>query len=157
MSDIYKNNSLPNTPFWKTKSLDEMTEAEWESLCDGCAQCCLHKLIDADTDELYFTNVACNQLDIEKCSCKNYDIRFELGEDCVKLTREKLQEFKWLPKTCAYRLVSEGKDLPVWHPLKTGSKEALHANRISVRYIAVPESSVKDWQDHIINKPDWAK
>lgn len=141
-------------PFWQAKTLEEMTDKEWESLCDGCAQCCLHKLIDADTDVIYYTNVACNQLNIETCSCKNYEIRFDLAEDCIKLTREKVDEFEWLPTTCAYRLVSEGKDIPAWHPLKVKTKSLMHANRITVTHMAVPESSVVNWEDHILNLPE---
>lgn len=90
-----------------------MSDSEWESLCDGCGQCCLNKLIDEDTDEIYFTNVACDQLNIKTCQCSNYERRFELEEDCIKLTRENLVTFAWLPPTCAYRLIGEGHDLPV--------------------------------------------
>ncbi|MFH8134713.1 YcgN family cysteine cluster protein [Pantoea osteomyelitidis] len=145
---------MTETPFWQRKRLDEMNDEEWESLCDGCGQCCLNKLQDADTDEIYFTNVACNQLNIQTCQCRNYERRFEYEEDCIKLTRENLTTFNWLPRTCAYRLLAEGKGLPAWHPLLTGSKKAMHAQRISVRYIAVRESEVRDWEDHIIDRPD---
>lgn len=99
-----------------------MTDDEWESLCDGCGQCCLHKLMDEDTDEIYFTNVACNQLNIKTCQCKHYEDRFSYEADCIKLNRYNLETFEWLPHTCAYRLLLEGKTLPAWHPLKTGSK-----------------------------------
>jgi uncharacterized cysteine cluster protein YcgN (CxxCxxCC family) len=141
-------------PFWRTKTLSEMTDQEWESLCDGCGQCCLNKLIDADTDEIYFTNVACNQLNIKTCQCRNYSRRFEFEPDCIKLTRDNLTSFEWLPLTCAYRLLGEGKTLAEWHPLISGSKSAMHAARISVRHIAVPESQMTEWEDHIINRPD---
>ena len=93
--------------FWQQKTLPEMTNEEWEALCDGCGQCCLHKLIDEDTDEIYFTNVACNQLNIKSCQCRNYERRFTLEEDCIKLTRENLTTFDWLPPTCAARSSSE--------------------------------------------------
>jgi len=145
---------MTDTPFWQQKRLAQMSDEEWESLCDGCGQCCLNKLQDADTDEIYFTNVACDQLNIKSCQCRNYERRFELEEDCIKLTRENLTTFNWLPRTCAYRLLGEGKDLPAWHPLRAGSKTAMHAQRISVRYIAVRESEVRDWEDHIIDRPD---
>jgi uncharacterized cysteine cluster protein YcgN (CxxCxxCC family) len=128
---------MSEQPFWQQKTLDEMTDAEWESLCDGCGQCCLHKLMDEDTDEIYFTNVACRQLNIKTCQCRNYERRFEYEPDCIKLTRENLPTFEWLPPTCAYRLLAEGKPLPAWHPLLTGSKAAMHGERISVRHIAV--------------------
>ncbi|MFC0179151.1 YcgN family cysteine cluster protein [Thorsellia kenyensis] len=147
------NKKINDTSFWLTKKLEEMSQNEWESLCDGCAQCCLHKLIDEDTDEIYFTNVACNQLNIEKCQCSNYENRFNLGEDCIKLTRDKVDEFSWLPNTCAYRLISEGKDLLPWHPLKSGSKTLMHEQKITVKHIAVHEIEVVNWEDHIINHP----
>ncbi|MTD39498.1 YcgN family cysteine cluster protein [Erwinia sp. CPCC 100877] len=142
-------------PFWQSKTLDQMSDEEWESLCDGCGQCCLHKLQDEETDEIYFTNVACRQLNIKTCQCRNYARRFEYESDCIKLTRENLLTFEWLPATCAYRLLAEGKRLPSWHPLRCGSRDAMHAQRISVRHIAVPESEVRDWEEHIINHPNW--
>jgi len=145
---------MSEIPFWQSKTLDNMTDAEWESLCDGCGQCCLHKLMDEDSDEIYFTNVACNQLNIKTCQCRNYERRFELEPDCIKLTRDNLPTFEWLPPTCAYRLLAEGKDLPKWHPLLAGSKAAMHGERISVRHIAVRESEVRDWEDHIMNHPN---
>lgn len=147
---------MPERPFWQTKTLAEMSNEEWESLCDGCGRCCLNKLIDADTDEIYFTNVACNQLNLKTCQCRHYANRFAYEPDCIKLTRENLVTFNWLPPTCAYRLHNEGKPLPHWHPLNTGSKTAMHGERISVRHIAVRESEVIAWEDHILNKPDWA-
>lgn len=106
-----------------------MSDAEWESLCDGCGQCCLHKLMDEDTDEIYFTNVACRQLNIKTCQCRNYARRFEYEPDCIKLTRENLPTFEWLPPTCAYRLLAEGKPLPAapaadW--LKSGDARRTH-------------------------------
>lgn len=140
-------------PFWQTKRLDEMSDDEWEALCDGCGRCCLHKLIDEDSDEIYFTNVACQQLNIKTCQCRHYERRFEFESDCIKLTRDNLPTFKWLPETCAYRLLAAGEPLPDWHPLLTGNRAQLHAQRISVRHIAVPESEVGDWEDHIINHP----
>lgn len=139
--------------FWQHKTLADMSDEEWESLCDGCGQCCLNKLIDEDSNEIYFTNVACNQLNIQSCQCNNYQRRFELEPDCIKLTRENLTSFVWLPLTCAYRLLQEKKTLPKWHPLLSGSKSAMHRERISVRNIAVPESQMTTWEDHIINKP----
>ncbi|QPR26951.1 YcgN family cysteine cluster protein [Edwardsiella hoshinae] len=146
---------MSTTPFWQEKTLEQMSDAEWEALCDGCGQCCLHKLQDEDTDEIYFTNVACNLLNIKTCQCRHYERRFEYEEDCIKLTRDNLPTFDWLPPTCAYRLLNEGASLPVWHPLRTGSKAAMHAARISVRYIAVRESEVSDWEEHILRRPLW--
>ncbi|MFP1748655.1 YcgN family cysteine cluster protein [Lonsdalea quercina] len=148
---------MNQSPFWQHKTLAEMSDEEWEALCDGCGRCCLNKLIDADTEELYFTNVACNQLNIKSCQCRNYARRFEYEPDCIKLTRENLLSFEWLPETCAYRRIHGGKGLASWHPLIAGSKQAMHQERISVRNIAVRERDVVDWQDHILNKPDWAR
>ncbi|KJF93397.1 hypothetical protein UB33_05690 [Photobacterium angustum] len=145
------------THFWQEKDLATMTDQEWESLCDGCGKCCLHKLIDDDTDDIYYTNVACSLLDNKTCSCKDYPNRFESGEECLKLTRDRIDEFVWLPETCAYRLLAEGKSLPEWHPLLTGSKEAMHKANESVRDKIVYEIDVIDWEDHIQNLPEWAK
>jgi len=137
--------------FWQHKSLAEMTDEEWESLCDGCGRCCLHKLIDEDTEQVYFTNVACNQLNIKTCQCRHYETRIKYEPDCIKIMRENLGTFHWLPPTCAYRLQAEGKPLPHWHPLITGSKAAMHGARISVRHIAVPEREASNLEDHIIS------
>lgn len=146
---------MSDIPFWQHTTLDNMSDAQWESLCDGCGQCCLHKLMDEDNDEIYFTNVACRQLNIKTCQCRHYARRFDIEPDCIKLTRDNLPTFAWLPATCAYRLLAEGKNLPVWHPLRTGSKSAMHQQRISVRYIAVTEACVRDWQQHILPKSQW--
>ena len=139
--------------FWQTTPLSEMSKEQWESLCDGCGKCCLHKLRDDETDEIYFTNVACRLLDLHSCRCSSYETRFRKVPDCVSLTPDILTTIDWLPPSCAYRVLAEGKNLPVWHPLRTGSKSAMHAERISVRHIAVRESEVRDWEDHIINRP----
>ena len=143
---------MNDIPFWQSKTLDDMTDVEWESLCDGCGQCCLHKLMDEDTDEIYFTNVACKQLNIKTCQCRNYARRFDYEPDCIKLTRENLMTFEWLPPTCAYRLVSEGKDLPLWHHLVCGDPDAVHHERISQSGRMLAEGSVAedDWEDHLI-------
>lgn len=140
------------SPFWERKSLAQMTEQEWESLCDGCGQCCLHKLMDAETDEVYYTNVGCSWLDKTTGSCKDYANRFESGEACLKLTRDNVHEFDWLPETCAYRRLACGQSLPNWHPLITGSKDAMYAAGVSVRNSIVYEIDVIDWEDHIINR-----
>ena len=107
-------------PFWKQKKLQEMSKSEWESLCDGCGRCCLNKLEDWDTAEIYYTNIACSELDCDTCRCKSYDFRFDVVPDCIDLTPQKVEEITWLPPTCAYRLVKEGKDLHPWHPLISG-------------------------------------
>ena len=122
-----------DAPFWKTKRLDEMTHAEWESLCDGCGRCCLHKLRDEVTEALSFTTVACRLLDLHSCACSNYPNRQDKVPDCVSLTYEALDEIDWLPPSCAYRRVEEGRGLAWWHPLVSGNPETVHTAGDSVR------------------------
>ncbi|AOG41049.1 MULTISPECIES: YcgN family cysteine cluster protein [Brucella] len=124
---------MTDKPFWQTKNLNQLTRSEWESLCDGCGQCCLHKLQDEDTDEIYWTSVACTLLNPETCQCRDYPNRKKTVPDCVFLTPEIVDEVDWLPVTCAYRLVAEGSDLYWWHPLVSGSPETVHEAGISVR------------------------
>ncbi|XBS68287.1 YcgN family cysteine cluster protein [Acerihabitans sp. KWT182] len=135
---------MTTLPFWQEKSLDEMTDQEWESLCDGCGRCCLHKYIDSETNHTHSTNVACKLLNIKTCRCRHYETRFKYVSGCIKLTRENITTLDWLPSTCAYRLKAEGKPLLHWHPLITGSKAAMHGELISVRHIAVPESALNE-------------
>jgi len=128
-----------DAPFWKRKSLAEMTPAEWESLCDGCGRCCLNKLEDVDTGAIAWTDVACRLLDGVSCRCSDYDNRFATVPDCVRLTPAVVEEIAWLPPSCAYRLVDEGRDLPWWHPLVSGDPDTVHAARVSVRRRTVSE------------------
>jgi uncharacterized protein len=140
-------------PFWKSKSLDEMTPDEWESLCDGCGRCCLHKLRDEDTDELSFTNVACRLLDLKTCRCRNYERRRDQVPDCVSLTPAALAEIDWLPPSCAYRLVAEGRDLFWWHPLVSGDPATVHEAGVSVRGRAVDERRAAMLEHYIVDWP----
>ena len=129
-------------PFWKTKKMSQMTQAEWESLCDGCGKCCLNKIIDTDTNELHFTNVACKLLDRERCRCRRYARRHELVPDCVALEPGDERTFDWLPTTCAYRKLAAGEDLEWWHPLISGDPETVHRAGISVRGRTLHERDV---------------
>ena len=139
--------------FWEQKALAEMSHEEWESLCDGCGKCCLHKLMDEDDDTVYYTEVACKQLDITQCRCNDYPNRKTLVPDCVELSIEDIEQFSWLPKTCAYRLVKEGKPLPEWHHLITGDPKSIHKARQSIKGRAISEHVVlqEDLEWHIIN------
>ena len=128
-----KPTPAPDAPFWKRKRLGEMTRAEWESLCDGCGRCCLNKLEDIDTGNTYFTNVACRLFDKASCRCKDYSHRKARVPDCVTLTSRNVRRIVWLPPTCAYRLVAEGRDLYWWHHLVSGDAETVHEAGVSVR------------------------
>ena len=139
-----------NEHFWKTKSLNQMTKAEWESLCDGCGKCCLHKLEDIDTGEISISNVSCSFLDETSCRCKDYNNRQENVADCIQLDLKNLKTLQWLPSTCAYRLIDEGKSLYDWHHLISGSLETIHEKGMSVRDYAVNESSLKNVEEYIL-------
>ena len=130
--------------FWKNKTLRQMSPSEWEALCDGCGKCCLVKLIDDLTDDLHYTTVACKLLDCESCQCGDYENRKSLVEDCVILSPRLIEELHWMPSTCAYRLIYEGKDLYWWHPLISGNSNTVHEAGISVRGRVISEREVKD-------------
>jgi len=125
--------------FWKSKSLSEMTQAEWESLCDGCGYCCLVKLEDEDTGKIYKTSVACKLLDIDACRCRDYEHRFKKVPSCLQLTPENIHEIDWLPETCAYKILDGGGDLPDWHPL-TGNR--VHEAGASIKAFAQSEAFI---------------
>ena len=121
--------------FWETKKLTDFNQEEWEAVCDGCGKCCLIKLIDQDTNKVHYTNVSCHQLNNKNCECKNYSNRKTIVPDCIKLTPENLDNLNWMPKSCSYRLLNEGKKLPEWHPLiqKSRIKSEVVRLQITVR------------------------
>lgn len=147
------SNLRPN--YWETTPLDQMSPEEWEALCDGCGKCCLNKLEFEEDGEVCFTRLACRLLDGESCRCTHYPIRHQFVPDCVTLTAEKLPEVAyWLPKTCAYRLLHEGKPLLSWHPLLSGDPNSVHEAGASVQGWTIPETQVdeEDWEDYIIEE-----
>jgi len=128
--------------FWKHKKLSEMTRKEWELLCDGCGRCCLIRLEDEESREIFTTRLACKQLDIGKCGCKCYDNRHEVVADCIALTPENIGSLDWIPSSCAYRRLSEGRELAWWHPLVSGDPDSVHEAGISVRSSAISEDKI---------------
>lgn len=143
-------------PFWKTKTLEEMTREEWESLCDGCGICCLYKLEDEDTGEILYTNVACRLLDPATCRCKDYEHRNENMPTCLTLTPELVGKLTWMPQNCSYRRIYEGKDLFHWHPLISNNPDSVHFSRASIRGRMIQEANVNlnDLEDFIV---DWVE
>ncbi|MGF0536806.1 YcgN family cysteine cluster protein [Agrobacterium sp. ES01] len=141
-------------PFWKHKSLSQMSNDEWESLCDGCGLCCLNKLEDWETGAIAFTSVACRLLDDKSCRCKDYENRQDTVPDCIQLTVEGVEDIAWLPPTCAYRLVDEGRDLYWWHYLVSGERNTVHEAGISAsgRTVSEEDVPVEDFEDYLI---DW--
>ena len=142
--------------FWEDTALEDMSHEQWEALCDGCGRCCLVKIEDQDSGELFYTNVACHLLDSERCRCTRYDARSTLVPDCVKVTPRVARDEKWLPTTCAYRLLAEGEPLPDWHPLVSGDPDSVHRSGISVRGQVVPETCVHpdELVEHLVNWAD---
>ncbi|WLR96047.1 YcgN family cysteine cluster protein [Shinella sumterensis] len=142
-------------PFWKTKTLAEMNDAEWESLCDGCGLCCLNKLEDWETGEIVWTSVRCTLLDGESCRCSDYENRQATVPDCIRLTVESVSEISWLPPTCGYRLVRDGLDLYWWHPLVSGDPDTVHQAGISARGRTISEDGIDidDYEDYLVTWP----
>ena len=140
-------------PFWRTRPLNALTPAEWESLCDGCGRCCVIKLEDEDKGDIFYTDIACRLFDDRTCRCGNYGLRAQLVKGCVVLTPKTLPDVAhWMPVTCAYRLLYEGKPLFDWHPLVSGDAESVHKAGISLRGRVVPEYEVDEaeFEDHIV-------
>lgn len=129
-------------PFWRVKTLEEMSEGEWESLCDGCGRCCLNKLEDWDTGAIEWTDVACRLLDGNTCRCSDYENRQARVPDCIGLNPASVRSLTWLPPSCAYRLVAEGRDLYWWHPLLSGDPDSVHQAGISVRDRTISETEI---------------
>jgi uncharacterized cysteine cluster protein YcgN (CxxCxxCC family) len=143
--------------FWEDKTLDEMSHEEWEALCDGCGRCCLLKLEDEDTLELYASDVHCVLLDGHECRCTDYEHRHKRVKDCIKLTPENVLTIDWIPKSCAYRRLAEGRGLAWWHPLVSGDPQTVVDAGISVKDRTVNEQSVKpgEWESHIADWPNY--
>lgn len=136
--------------------MGQMNSAEWEALCDGCGKCCLNKLEDPDTGEVALTRVACKLLDDQSCQCSQYDIRRQIVPECIVMSPGTIADHAyWMPQTCAYRLIYEGKPLPGWHPLISGDPDSVHAAGVSVQGMTVPEFELleDEWEEHIIEEP----
>ena len=155
MSDPINRSGL-SPRFWERKALTDMTPQEWEALCDGCGKCCLNKLEDEDTGEVALTRVACRLFDDTTCRCAKYDIRHQFVPACIVMKPSNIdQHAYWMPETCAYKRLYEGKTLPGWHPLLTGTPDSVHEAGVSMQHRTVAEFEVsdEDWEDHIIDEP----
>ncbi|SNS19039.1 hypothetical protein SAMN05421757_101269 [Tropicimonas sediminicola] len=140
--------------FWERVPLEKMNTAEWEALCDGCGKCCLNKLEDEDTGEVAFTRIACRLLDDDTCRCTHYEIRHQFVPDCVTLSPQNIGSHAyWMPRTCAYRLLAEGKPLHSWHYLISGDRESVHRAGVSMQGMTLSEFDVpeEDWEDHLLD------
>ena len=160
---------MKQAPFWETKRLEEMTRQEWESLCDGCAKCCLHKFIEDDEvdepevsesidahEQLHHSSIVCRYLNEKTCNCTQYAKRSKLVPDCVTLTRDNLKDVYFMPPSCAYRRLQEGRGLPSWHPLlHKGKKSAMHKAGMSVRgkVICETRADLDNFEDYIVSWP----
>lgn len=147
-------NKIEHTAFWLTTSLQDMTAPQWESLCDGCGKCCLEKLEDELSGEITYTSVACSLLDLETCRCARYEKRQQYMNDCIELDPKNIFQLKWMPSTCAYRLISEGKDLSQWHPLVSGDENSVIAAGVSIKGRAVVSKDAKDLEKYIVKWPE---
>lgn len=155
MSDPIARSGL-RPEFWKTTPLERMTQDEWEALCDGCGKCCMNKLEDEDSGEVVMTRVACRLFDDTTCKCGQYPIRHQFVPECISLSPQNLDgHLYWMPETCAYKLLRQGKPLFDWHPLISGDAQSVHDARVSMQSRTLPEFEIPedDWEDHIIEEP----
>lgn len=149
-----KSESDQKEPFWETKTLNEMSQEEWESLCDGCGLCCLNKLQDEDTEEIVYTRVVCRYSNPETGQCSDYANRSVNVPTCVQLTKERVAEFDWLPDSCAYRLIYRGQPLPEWHPLVSGKADSMKQAGYGITAIPVViDNGDLDYEEYLIEKP----
>ncbi len=141
-----------NLPFWQTTTLEDMTQQQWESLCDGCAQCCAHKLEDEDSGELFYTNIVCQYLDTQECRCSVYPERQQKVADCIQITPQNAGTLSWIPETCAYKRLAKGQSLPEWHPLITGNADSARLANVSVSGKVISEADINedDMEDFIV-------
>ena len=145
---------MAEKPFWQTVKLADMTAAQWEAVCDGCAKCCLVKLQDDSSGEIVFTDIVCNLLDQQSCRCAHYEERTKLVPDCVKLSKDNLDKIDFMPPSCAYRLLHEGKDLPQWHPLVSGRADSVVEAGMSVKGRVIAEMAFDgDSEDRVVDWP----
>ncbi|WP_196137703.1 YcgN family cysteine cluster protein [Aliikangiella sp. G2MR2-5] len=146
------NDNSSDTRFWERIPLTELSEKQWESICDGCCQCCAHKLIDDDTGELFKTNIVCQYLDTQECSCTVYSERHTYVPDCIKVTPENAKALEWFPNTCGYKLLANGKPLPEWHPLETGKPDStkLAGRAVTGKVISEADINEDDIEDYIV-------
>lgn len=144
---------IAQIPFWQRKRLHEMNQAEWDALCDGCGQCCLQKLEDEDTGEVFHTELVCRYMNTDTCQCTVYAERQKKVPGCTVLTAGTIADYHWLPLTCAYRTLAEGRPLAEWHPLRSGDPDSVHRAGVSVRGKVMSEDKVPDtdWEEHIIH------
>ncbi len=143
--------------FWEEKTLKEMSEEEFEALCDNCGRCCLIKLEDEDSNEIFPSDVHCKLFSPKNCLCTDYDNREKIVPDCVKLNADNISSLNWIPTSCAYRRIAENRGLASWHPLISGDKETVVKAGISVKGLTISEKEIKpeDWVDHITEWPEW--
>ena len=150
-----KNKALPSEPYWKTKNMAEFSRQEWENLCDGCGKCCCIRLEDEEAQAIYITDVACKLFDSGACQCSDYSNRSKNVPDCVTLTPNNVDQLHWMPETCAYKLVANGKELPDYHHLVSGSRETIHEVGMSVQNAVQSETDIddEDIPSHIVIWP----